>query len=253
MHELIPHDAQILEIRLKRPPVNALDPATIVWLTKTIQAGPSEGHRAIVLSGQPGMFTAGLDVPELLARDRDGMRQFFFDFFGLLRALGESQIPVVAAITGHAPAGGTVLAALCDYRVMARGDFKMGFNEHRVGLPVPRPVYVAFERLCGPRLAAEYSMQARVLDAGEALAIGLVDELAPPEMVVEQALNWLRTLLAFPSQSVVAQTRRYVRKGLVDAFREENTDAETFLSEWFSDETQGALKALIAKLKAKRS
>jgi Delta3-Delta2-enoyl-CoA isomerase len=253
MHELIPHEAQILEIRLKRPPVNALDPATIVWLTKTLRGAPSEGHGAIVLSGQPGMFTAGLDVPELLQRDRDGMRQFFFDFFGLLRALGESSIPVVAAITGHAPAGGTVLAALCDYRVMARGDFKMGFNEHRVGLPVPRPVYVAFERLCGPRLAAEYSMQARVLDGGEALAIGLVDELAPPELVVEQALNWLRTLLAFPSQSVVAQTRRYVRQGLVDAFREENTDAETFLSEWFSDETQGALKALLAKLKTKRA
>jgi enoyl-CoA hydratase/carnithine racemase len=119
-------------------------------------------------------------------------------------------------------------------------------------LPVPRPVYVAFERLCGPRLAAEYSMQARVLDGGEALAIGLIDELAPPEQVIEQALNWLRTLLAFPSQSVVAQTRRYVRKGLVEAFREENTDAETFLNEWFSPETQGALQALIAKLKAKR-
>jgi len=252
MHELIPHEGQILEIRLRRPPVNALDPATIVWLTQTIRAAAGDGRKAIVLSGQPGMFTGGLDVVELLTRDREGMRQFFFDFFALLRAIGESTIPIVAAITGHAPAGGTVLAALCDYRVMARGDFKMGFNEHRVGLPVPRPVYVAFERLCGPRLAAEYSMQARILDGGEALSIGLIDELAPPELVIEQALNWLRTLLAFPSQSVVRHTREYVRASLVAAFREENSDAETFLNEWFSAETQGAIKALVARLKSKR-
>ena len=252
MHELIRHEPAILEIRLNRPPVNALDSATLVWLTQQVQGAPDQGHRAIVLSGQPGMFTAGLDVPELLKRDRDGMRQFFFEFFGTLRALGESQIPIVCAITGHAPAGGTVLAALCDHRVMARGDFKMGFNEHRVGLPVPRPVYVAFERLCGPRLAAEYSMQARILDGGEALAIGLVDEVVEPDQVVAQALAWCRTILAFPSQSVVAETRRYVRRGLLEAFQAENTDAETFLNEWFSAETQGAMKALIARLKAKR-
>jgi enoyl-CoA hydratase/carnithine racemase len=252
MHELIRHEPAILEMRLNRPPVNALDPATIVWLTQRIREAPAQGHRALVLSGQGGMFTAGLDVPELLKRDRDGMRQFFFDFFGLLQALGESALPVVAAITGHAPAGGTVLAALCDHRVMARGDFKMGFNEHRVGLPVPRPVYVAFEHLCGPRLAAEYSMQARILDGGEALAIGLIDEVVEPDQVVPQALAWLRTLLAFPSQSVVAETRRYVRAKLHAAFREENTDAETFLNEWFSEQTQGALKAMLARLKAKR-
>ncbi len=252
MHELIPHDAQIIEIRLNRPPVNALDPATIVWLTQTLRAAPDQGHKAVVLSGQPGMFTAGLDVPALLQLDASGMRQFFFDFFGLLRAVSESRIPVVAALTGHAPAGGTVLAALCDYRVMARGAFKMGFNEHRVGLPVPRPVYVALERLCGPRIAAQYAMQARVFEGDEALSIGLVDELAAPDQVVVQALAWLRGILAFPSQSVVAETRRYVRAGLVAAFREESADAETFLREWFSAETQGALTSLIARLKAKR-
>ena len=251
MHELIRHEPAILEIRLNRPPVNALDPGTIVWLTQQLRAAPEQGHRAIVLSGQPGMFTAGLDVRELLQRDRDGMRQFFFDFFGLLRTLGESAIPVVAAITGHGPAGGTVLAALCDHRVMARGDFKLGFNEHRVGLPVPRPVYVAFENLCGPRLAAEYAMQGRILDGGEALAIGLVDEVVEADQVIPQALAWCGTILAFPSQSVVAQTRRYVRARLIAAFREENTDAETFLGEWFSAETQGALKAIFAKAKAK--
>ncbi len=252
MHELIRHEPAILEIRLDRPPVNALDPATIVWITQQVRAAPEQGHRAIVISGQPGMFTAGLDVPELLQRDEAGMRQFFFEFFDLLRALGESAIPVVAAITGHAPAGGTVVAALCDHRVMTRGAFKMGFNEHRVGLPVPRPVYVAFERLCGPRLAAEYSMQARVLDGAEALSIGLVDQLTDADQVIPAALAWCRTLLSFPSQSDVAETRRYVPAALVEAFRTENTDAATFLREWFSAETQGAMKAMLAKLKAKR-
>jgi enoyl-CoA hydratase/carnithine racemase len=249
MHQLLPHEDQILEVRLNRPPVNALDPATIVWLAKTLRAAPSEGHRAVVLSGQPGMFTAGLDVPELLQRDAAGMRQFFFDFFGLLRAIGESQIPVVAAITGHAPAGGTVLATLCDYRVMSQGEYRMGFNEHRVGLPVPRPVYVAFERLSGSRIASHYAMHAKVFDGAEALAIGLVDELAPPDQVIPRALEWCRTLLKFPAAHSVAETRRYTRASLHAAFHEENADAETFLRVWFSPETQGAMKDLIASLK----
>jgi 3,2-trans-enoyl-CoA isomerase len=253
MHQLLRHDPGILEVRLHRPPVNALDPDTIVWLTRTLRSAPGEGHRAIVLSGQPGMFTAGLDVPALLQRDAAGMREFFFDFFALLRAVGESAIPIVAALTGHAPAGGTVLAVLCDHRVMASGDFKMGFNEHRVGLPVPRPVYVAAERLCGSRLAAEYCLQARVFDGVEALQIGLVDELVAPQDVIDRALAWLRSLLGFPSQSVVAETRRYARAGLHAAFAEEHADAETFLREWFSAETQGAMQSLIARLKAKRA
>ena len=78
-----------------------------------------DGCRAIVLSGRPGMFTAGLDVPELLQLDRAQMLEAWKVFFGAQARLAAAPLPVAAAITGHSPAGGAVLALYCDYRVMA--------------------------------------------------------------------------------------------------------------------------------------
>src|SRR6185369_17057957 len=108
-----------------------------------------EGARGIVLSGREGMFSAGLDVPTLLQLERDHLRAFWNDFFGLCAALARSSIPVVAAVTGHAPAGGAVLAIMCDYRVMARGPFRIGLNEVQVGLSVPECIQAALRRLVG--------------------------------------------------------------------------------------------------------
>ncbi|HJT97879.1 MAG TPA: enoyl-CoA hydratase/isomerase family protein, partial [Rhodanobacteraceae bacterium] len=108
MLEITRHDT-IHELRLARPPVNALDHALVRTLRDAIVRAPDEGARGIVLSGRPGMFSAGLDVPALLALARDELRVFWNDFFALCGTIACSRIPVVAAITGHAPAGGAVL------------------------------------------------------------------------------------------------------------------------------------------------
>jgi len=133
--ESIRHDAT-LELKLARPPVNALDPRLVAALREAVTAAPAQGARAIVMSGQPGLFSAGLDVPHLLTLDRAAMIAFWGELFGLLRAIARSPIPTVAAITGHSPAGGAVLAIFCDYRVMARGAFRIGLNEVQVGARV---------------------------------------------------------------------------------------------------------------------
>lgn len=111
---------EILELRLARPPANALDAALIAALGEAIEGAPASGARALVLSGRR-MFSGGLDVPALLTLDRAGMEQTLRDFFRLMRALAASPIPTIAAITGHAPAGGAVLSIFCDARVMVRG------------------------------------------------------------------------------------------------------------------------------------
>ena len=139
MLEVIKHDA-IHELRLARPPVNALDPALVRALRDAIASSQQVGARGIVLSGHEGLFSAGLDVPVLLMLPRDALRAFWGDFFGLCADLACSPVPTVAAITGHAPAGGAVLSIMCDYRVMADGAFRIGLNETQVGLAVPAPI-----------------------------------------------------------------------------------------------------------------
>lgn len=253
MLDTITHD-DILELRLARPPVNALDPALIAALRHAIVRAPADGARAIVLAGQPGIFSAGLDVPTLLALDRDGMTAFWSEFMGLLGAIARSPLPIVAAITGHSPAGGAVLSLFCDYRVMARsGDpekpFRIGLNEVQVGLVVPEPIQVGLRRLIGTYRAERLMVAGAMITAEEAERVGMVDELAALEDVTARALAWCRAHLALPREAMQA-TRRLARADLAAAFDEPPQATEQdFLDVWFSDEAQATLTALVEKLK----
>lgn len=250
MLTIIPHDT-IREIRLARPPVNALDPALVRALRAAVLAAPDEGARALLLSGAPGLFSAGLDVPTLLQLDRDAFRLFWGEFFGLCAALARSPIPVAAAITGHSPAGGAVLAIMCDYRVMARGAYRIGLNEVQVGLSVPECIQAALRRLVGTYRAERLLVAGTMLEAEQAQAIGFVDELVDVDAVVPHTRAWLEELLKFPPNAM-RETRRLARADLAAIFADpERLPIEDFLDGWFAPEAQAVLHALVARLKSK--
>jgi Delta3-Delta2-enoyl-CoA isomerase len=127
---------EVRELRLNRPPVNALSAELIAALRQSLETAVREGVQAVVLSGARQRFCAGLDVPLLATLDMPAIERVWRELYALLGALACSPIPVVAAITGHAPAGGTVLPLFCDWRVMAEGEWKIGLSEVRVGLAV---------------------------------------------------------------------------------------------------------------------
>ena len=239
---------EIAELRLARPPVNALDPGLVGALREALQARVSEGARAVVLSGGPGLFSAGLDVPALIRLDRAQMHDFWSGFFGLLEDVAACPVPIVAALTGHSPAGGTVVALFCDYRVLARGDFGVGLNEVAVGLVVPGVIRRALARQIGAYAAERHLVAGQLLDPETALARGLVDELADPGATVERALEWCRAHLALPPPAL-HETRRLARRDLVELFADpDNVDVGRFCDHWFRDETQQALQQLVARL-----
>jgi enoyl-CoA hydratase/carnithine racemase len=251
MIERIDHAGEIRELRLDRPPANALDPALVGELREALGEAVAAGRRAVVLSAAGRMFSGGLDVPALLALDRPAMERFLGEFLGLLRAIAVSPVPVVAAIGGHAPAGGAVLAIHCDYRVMAEGDFKIGLNEVAVGLPLPRVIHSTLVRVVGPAAAEKLAVAGLLVPAGEALRLGLVDELVPQEAVVERALQKARDWVALPPRAM-SETRALARRDLVESFeREERGTWEAFVDDWFSPETQGAMRALVERLRKK--
>ncbi|HEX7030613.1 MAG TPA: enoyl-CoA hydratase/isomerase family protein [Gammaproteobacteria bacterium] len=250
MLERIEHD-DVLELRMARPPVNALSPDFVHALLGAITQAPVDGARAIVLSGQPGMYSAGLDVPALLALDETGMREFWKHFFGLIGAIACSPIPVAAAITGHSPAGGAVLALYCDYRVMADGEFRIGLNEVQVGLPLPAIIHATLVRQLGPRQAERLSVPGLLIDPREARQIGLVDELVPVDGVAAKARDWCAQLLKLPP-GAMSSTRDLARADLVDLFdRLGEGDYRRMTEAWFGAETQATLKALVERLKKK--
>lgn len=240
------------ELELSRPPVNALDPELVAQLLQAVRDAPARGARALVLSGRPGMFSAGLDVPALLALDRAGMAAFWRDYVDLCAALARSPIPVAAALTGHSPAGGAVLAIMCDYRVMAEGEFIIGLNEVQIGLVVPEFIQQALRRLLGRHQAERMVVSGAMPVTAQALRIGLIDESAPPEDVSARAVAWAGQLAALPAQAMT-RTRQLARADLAALFDKAVGDhIESFLDIWFGDEAQASLHALVARLQEKK-
>ena len=245
---------RIRELRLARPPVNALDPALCRALITTLDAAVADGVDAVVLSGAPGIFSAGLDVPHLMAlgQDRQALHAGWGAFFGAARSLAALRIPVVAALTGHAPAGGCVLSLCCDYRVMARSPnpakpFMIGMNETQVGLAVPEGAQQLMRRVIGPYRAERLLVSGSMVTADEALRLGLVDTVVEVDQVVQHALEWLGSLLALPRTPMLL-TRSLARADLVRARQPENLDLERFVEGWYDADTQAGLRALLARL-----
>ncbi|KAF1686561.1 enoyl-CoA hydratase/isomerase family protein [Pseudoxanthomonas taiwanensis] len=245
---------RIRELRLARPPVNALDPALCRALIAGLDQAVAEDMDAVVVSGASGIFSAGLDVPYLmsLGEDRHALHAAWGAFFGAARALAGLRIPVVAAITGHAPAGGCVLSLCCDYRVMARSPdparpFTIGMNETQVGLAVPDGAQHLMRRVVGQHRAERLLVSGAMVPDEEALRIGLVDELATMEEVVPRALAWLEPLLRLP-RAPMLQTRALARADLVRALDPENLHLDRFVDGWYDPDTQAGLRALLARL-----
>lgn len=236
----------VREINLARPPVNALDLALLQALRSAVESGVRDGVRGIVLSGAPGLYSAGVDIPALLTKDRRGVREYWGELFALCATLARAPIPLAAAVTGHAPAGGAVLALFCDYRVMAEGAFKIGLNEVQVGLLVPECIQLALRRVVGRHRAERLLVAGTMLESDAALACGFVDELVPVEQVVVRATAWLEALLALPAAAMLA-TRELARADLAIAYADlEALPLDAFTDAFFQPQTQATLQQWMA-------
>ena len=251
MIEITDH-GRIREICLNRPPVNALNPELVRQLIQSLENAGSACD-AVVLSGQQGMFSAGLDVVELLQLDRQTMTGFWASFIKLLQVTACSPVPVAVAITGHAPAGGAVVSMMADYRVMSSGGFKIGLNETGVGLIVPALLQNAMVRLVGPRIAEKMLVAGTLVDPQHALEIGFIDALETGyEETVQHAVQWCEQMLALPRHAMMGN-RAIARAQFKHQFDTlTNASVQGFVKNWFSVETQDVLNSFVAKLKGRK-
>lgn len=246
--ETIIHD-NVHELRMSRAPVNALDPALCEALTAAIGDAVAAGAQGIVLAGGPKVFSAGLDVPFLLSLgdDQQALLSAWNAFFDAARALAGCPVPVAAAIAGHSPAGGCVLALCCDYRVMADGPYRIGLNETQVGLVAPEGIQSLLSRVVGPHRSERLLVSGALVEASEARAIGLVDELTDIDDVATRARVWLEALLQLPRGSML-ETRRIARGDVLAALQPERIDLPRFVAAWTQPDTQAALHAMLARI-----
>ena len=175
----IGRDHPTATLTLNGPPVNSLSLEMLSALRNAIvevDASPSRGF--VLASSHPTIFSAGLDIQELHNPDETRLRDFWTTLQDTFLALYGSSCASVAAIDGHAPAGGCLLASACDERVMASGKFGIGLNETKLGITAPFWFADALEPLIGQRRLERMLQLGSLLTPAEALEAGLVDALA---------------------------------------------------------------------------
>ena len=173
-HIKIENTEGLLIIRMSRGKANALNGEMVEELIAAIsEAEASESVRGVVLaSDRAKFFSGGFDVMEVFAYDREKMTQFFGRFIDLYEGMLRLAKPIVAAVSGHAFAGGAVLALASDLRVMAEGEFGFALNEINIGLALPPGMIRMAVVAVGARRARELVLEGKTVKPAEALEAG---------------------------------------------------------------------------------
>jgi enoyl-CoA hydratase len=181
---------RIAIVTLDRPPANALGrPAFEELIGLCDRLRTTAEVRAVVLTGTGRFFSAGLDLFEVFAYPPDGFDLFTARFDEAFAALFRFPKPVVAAVNGHAIAGGAVLAAAADLRVIAEGEGRIGLTEIQVGVPFPVSVMEIVRFACAGPALPELLYHGRTYPPQEACARRLGDELVASERLIERAVE----------------------------------------------------------------
>ena len=242
-------DADVALLRMKAGKANAIGPAFLERLAALLDE--AQGARALVITGDKGFFSAGLDLPGLLALGRSEMKAFIDAFgAGMLRVF-DLPMPVVAAVNGHAIAGGCVLALQCDYRIIVEAGCRIGLNEAQLGIGLP-PVVVETLRSQVPASSLlPIALQGKLLEPAEALRLGLVHEVVPAAELEARAVAKARELGAVPA-SAFAQIKAALREPARAAVRADaGKPAEAWVETWFSQGGQALIRAAVERLKKK--
>ncbi|MFA6266439.1 MAG: enoyl-CoA hydratase/isomerase family protein [Pseudolabrys sp.] len=207
--------------------------------------------RAIVLTGQTNgesrMFSAGVDLKRLVAGGADYVRRFLPVLHRLYDSVFFHPKPVIAAINGHAIAGGAVLAACADRRVMAREAGRIGITELQVGVPLPALAFEIVRFAVPPRHLSEFALGAGTYATDEALTKGWTDEVVDGWELMVRAVR-IAKLYAALSPEAFAQTKAQIRQPVVErmAASGEATDAAV-TAIWTTDATLARIADYVAR------
>jgi enoyl-CoA hydratase/carnithine racemase len=191
-------------IRLERPPMNALNRQVQDEIRDAATAvSTDDGVRAIIVYGGEKVFAAGADIKEMADMSYVDMAARAADLSDALGALARIPKPVVAAITGYALGGGCEIALACDWRVVAE-DAKLGQPEIKLGIIPGAGGTQRLARLVGPARAKDIILSGRMVDAQEALRIGLADRVVPAAQVYDEAVALVTPYTKGPAQAVRA-------------------------------------------------
>jgi enoyl-CoA hydratase len=195
---------------------NALDIEFCDAIVAKFDALRGGDAKAVVLTGQGGMFSAGVNLLRLSDGGVDYVRRFLPALHRLYETVFFFPKPVIAAVNGHAIAGGCVLECCADKRIAATGSARIGVTELLVGVPFPPMAFEVMRFATAPQFFADGMLSGATFTPDVALARGLVDQVVEPAQVIDRALATAETLAALPS-ATFALTKQQLRQNVTDA------------------------------------
>lgn len=230
-------------------PINHQMVNELAGCIKKLEEDDSVG--GVILTGKEGFFSSGIDLIEAYDYDEGQSREFWVDFLALQNVLAAFKKPIVAAISGHSPAGGCILAICCDYRVMAAGAFIIGLNEIPVGIIVPDSVFNLYSFWLGRRKAYQYLLEGKLLKVDEALVAGLIDEIAEPDSLMKAAVAKVTAYMKL-NPVTWSESKLNLRKELIGKLKADQTETlNNMLEQWWAPATRQGLQMMIQNLKTK--
>ncbi len=244
----VEHRERIAVLKLARSVTNALNQQHVTELAEAIHRVKTDPEvRGMVLtSANEKIFSLGFDIPWLYEADQDQVGRFFRFFNETCLTLYTLPKPTLAAINGHAVAGGCILALCCDYRYMVEGRKWMGLNEIKLGVPVPYLPDCILRELVGVKTARDIMDTGEFYPAEKLVQMGVVDEVIAQQEVLSRAVSKAAELAVMPQAfALIKQNRVENIEAQVLARGEQKTAA--FLKAWFAEDTRERLKEAIKK------
>ncbi|MFI9724172.1 enoyl-CoA hydratase/isomerase family protein [Streptomyces sp. NPDC052396] len=243
MIETADHDG-IAILNMHHGPVNALDLELLTALPTTLAA--LAGARAIVLTGSGRSFSAGVDLKRIVDGGPPYVEKFLPALSLAMLSLFDHPKPVVAAVNGHALAGGCVLAAACDIRLMSGGT--IGLSELAAGVPFPTVALEIMRHAVGPALDVMV-LKAGRLTPGQAMSVGLVHEIIEPDLLLGTALRRADGLCAAPPDVYALAKHQLHRPARERMDTGRPADDPRVLELWSAERTGRTLRHYLASLR----
>lgn len=231
--------------RITHGKANAFDLELATAISDTFAELRTSADAAVVVTGQGAIFSAGVDLLRVVDGGERYVREFLPALSGSLEAVFMFSKPVVAAINGHAIAGGCILACAADYRIMTRGAGRIGVPELRVGVPFPA-VPLEILRFGVPNQLEGLVYGGSTFSPEEALDHGIVDALADPTDLVDAAVRAAEELAALPP-GVFGLTKRQVRGPAAERIRDGAALDAQVIDMWSAPQTIAGIRGYIAR------
>lgn len=239
----VEYSDKVAILKLNRSVTNALNLQLVEELGETLrEVRHNPDVHSLVLAGSKKFFSIGFDIPQLFGLAQEDFCSFYRAFNRMCLDLYTLPKPTIAAITGHAIAGGCILALCCDYRFIAGGRKLMGLNEIRLGVPVPYLADCVLRQIVGVRNAREITDEGEFYRPEESLQMGLVDRVLPLEQVRPEAIEKARSLGSLPQAAFALIKHNRVESVEAQVRTHWEEREQSFVERWYSDEARQRLR-----------